>query len=965
MILTQIDDYRIVRELGSGGMGTVYEAVHVNLSRRVAIKVVRPDQARDPEIELRFLKEARALARVAHPSIVQIYTFGVLPDGTSYLVMEFLDGESLAQRWQRAERKRDLLTELRLLHQVADVLAVLHRHGVIHRDLKPENVMTIADPAAPSQQRAKLVDFGLAKLLRFSGQRSASWLIMGTPVYMSPEQCRGAGQVDAKTDSYALGVMLYELFAGRPPFDGKWAGDLIGMHLHVEPQPLAQRVPGIDPRLSRLVHRLLQKDKDQRPSMSQVTKYLGELLVKLESEGTSLLPGPALITDVMAATAPGMPALDGLEAPQADLHGAQREEAHIEVQDAEALIETEEADGTPIDIPREEPLSDVHPSQEDLDVLLSQATSARIVRGSLPSGDAVGPSVLIKLDKGRLPELREALRIRSGKMLLRCECSNAYTIELRDPRGQSTYLSYHPHPRRSSIGLQTWRGDGELLAGLAVLYLLDREGLSKPLKDFDEDCLDQGVRRIRGPSEITPELSEWLPKGAQEPLQEWLLGWPVPIFSEVLSVLRQAFSDDVAVATKLLAWLGIQIPWQAGASGGQAAALKLLLHLDFQIVITAACQASSDVASLGMVRFLTSSEVMTVCTHRLTQVPADLWGRLIGLRAVTKEPELRSLLSYAAHLARTQLMAQANRAPVKLGRPKLESPPGSLSGLVSDGVSLYSISGGMLVKYSPGHPSWSSPVYAKSSLSDLASCGPQILLTSRTDGIVYRMLSQSDEAEVLATNRNSPQMPLFCGPQPCWMEEFPVALAEKNGRSLMRRKLVGRGADSAPLDILPLPGQLFAVVGDSSHLFYLESDAAGHVRLRCLFHTCSEPQTLYTFDKPPLAVGRPILALSETHILCPNGSSILAMPKPGDHGSFSMKASGPIAAIAVASHGVYALVGRREDSSWNVEYGAAGQESLRRLGSFSRESDQPVSAAVLDDALYVACGAVLYSTMAN
>lgn len=136
MIQSLIDDYRIVRELGSGGMGTVYEAVHVKLGRRVAIKVVRPDQARDPEIELRFLNEARALARVAHPGIVQIYTFGVLSDGASYLVMEFLQGESLAQRWQRLGQTSDLIRELRLIQQVADVLVVLHRHGVVHRVLR-------------------------------------------------------------------------------------------------------------------------------------------------------------------------------------------------------------------------------------------------------------------------------------------------------------------------------------------------------------------------------------------------------------------------------------------------------------------------------------------------------------------------------------------------------------------------------------------------------------------------------------------------------------------------------------------------------------------------------------------------------------------------------------------------------------------------------------------------------------
>ena len=153
----------------------------------------------------------------------------------------------------------------------------------------------------------------------------------------------------------------------------------------------------------------------------------------------------------------------------ADRKGDGGPDSHSEVQDAEALIETEEEE-TPLDIPREEPLSDIPLTNGPRRPLL-HATSARIIRGSLPEGDAVGPSVLLKLDRGRLPELRDALRIRPGNMLLRCECSNAYTIELRDAQGQSTWLSYHPHPHpRSSLGMRAWRGDGELLAGAALLY---------------------------------------------------------------------------------------------------------------------------------------------------------------------------------------------------------------------------------------------------------------------------------------------------------------------------------------------------------------------------------------------------------------------------------------------------------------------------------------------------------------
>lgn len=290
MIPLQIPDYRIVRKLGSGAMGTVYEAEHLKLARRVAIKVVRPEHARAPELEARFVNEARALARVRHPSIVLIFEFGVLPDGTAYLVMEYLPGESLEARWQRRQRTATPLTELRLVHQLTQALALLHSKGVVHRDLKPANVMIVTEPAQPPQERAKLVDFGLAKLIRLSGSKTASSLIMGTPEYMSPEQCRGAGQVGAKTDCYALGVMLYELIAGILPFESAWAGDLIGMHIHVEPPPLVKLEPNVDPRLASLIHALLRKDQTRRPEMGDVARYLDALIDQLSQNLQHPLP---------------------------------------------------------------------------------------------------------------------------------------------------------------------------------------------------------------------------------------------------------------------------------------------------------------------------------------------------------------------------------------------------------------------------------------------------------------------------------------------------------------------------------------------------------------------------------------------------------------------------------------------------------------------------------------------------
>lgn len=302
MVSLTIPDYRILRKVGSGAMGTVYEAVHIKLGRRVAIKVVSPDRARDPELEVRFVNEARALARVRHPSIVLIFEFGVLPDGAAYLVMEFLQGENLELRWQKRQRTATPRSELQLIQQLAHALALLHRHGVVHRDLKPANVMVIAEPGQPPRLRAKLVDFGLAKLIRLSGGKTSSSLIMGTPAYMSPEQCRGAGLVGAKTDCYALGVMLYELIAGILPFESAWAGDLIGMHIHLEPPPLIKLEPNVDPRLATLVHALLRKDQERRPTMADVDKYLLALMDQLEQKTDGSLPSLEPEVDPFEAT---------------------------------------------------------------------------------------------------------------------------------------------------------------------------------------------------------------------------------------------------------------------------------------------------------------------------------------------------------------------------------------------------------------------------------------------------------------------------------------------------------------------------------------------------------------------------------------------------------------------------------------------------------------------------------------
>lgn len=295
----RLGPYRVVRLIGEGGMGAVYEARQETLDRRVAVKTLHADFARNQEVVARFFNEAKVLSRLEHPCIVQVFDFGKTEDETSYLAMEFLRGEPLSRRLrQLAEQNRRLPvpTALQIAWQVADVLAVAHSQGIVHRDLKPDNLMLVPDPIAPGGERVKILDFGIAKLTGADKQgllKTDTQAVMGTPMYMSPEQCSGAGGVDAKTDVYSLGCVLYEALAGRPPFQGDGPGELIGKHLFQAPPALSSLVAKLPPQVSSLVHRMLEKDKKQRLSISAAADELGQILSKVTGGGPvvrSVLP---------------------------------------------------------------------------------------------------------------------------------------------------------------------------------------------------------------------------------------------------------------------------------------------------------------------------------------------------------------------------------------------------------------------------------------------------------------------------------------------------------------------------------------------------------------------------------------------------------------------------------------------------------------------------------------------------
>ena len=275
---THVGAYRVLQQIGEGGMGTVWLAEHTMLGRRAAIKLLHPMFSARPDIVTRFFNEARAATAISDPGIVQIFDFGHHVDGTAYIAMELLEGEPLERRLRRLGRL-PVSDALRIMRQVASTLGVAHGRGIVHRDLKPENIFLVRDPEVIGGERAKVLDFGIAKLTGDPNVKTNTSAVMGTPAYMSPEQCRGAGQVDQRSDVYALGCMLFALISGAPPFDAEGGGEIIAMHLREAPAALSSRVAGIPPELDALVHCCLAKDPAYRyASGTELAAAIGGVL---------------------------------------------------------------------------------------------------------------------------------------------------------------------------------------------------------------------------------------------------------------------------------------------------------------------------------------------------------------------------------------------------------------------------------------------------------------------------------------------------------------------------------------------------------------------------------------------------------------------------------------------------------------------------------------------------------------
>jgi serine/threonine-protein kinase len=291
-------NYRIVRLLGEGGFGEVYLAENPLLDRRAAIKVLHTGLAKDTELVRRFLNEARAASAIRHPNIIEVFDAGLTPEGAPYILMEFLEGISL-QKCLADEGRLSVARVLQIARQAGSALGAAHAAGIVHRDLKPENLFLVPD--APGAERVKILDFGIAKIRRngFAGGtlRTQSGLIMGSPAYMSPEQCKDSADVDLRSDIYSFGVIIYQALAGRAPFVAATGTEMLVMHLTASPPPL--RLEDVPAHLEAAVMRALAKERaDRFDSVASFVRALnGEGVVTEVGSAQPVIAGTTAAAD--------------------------------------------------------------------------------------------------------------------------------------------------------------------------------------------------------------------------------------------------------------------------------------------------------------------------------------------------------------------------------------------------------------------------------------------------------------------------------------------------------------------------------------------------------------------------------------------------------------------------------------------------------------------------------------------
>ncbi len=315
----RINNVEIVRLMSEGGMGTIYEAEHVLMRRRFAVKVLRRELGAHDILVQRFLNEARATNEIRHPNIVEVIDAGILPSGLPYFVMELLLGENLAERLARSgPLSLPLAVDIAL--QTASAVHAAHEYGIVHRDLKPENLFLTTDPRVAGHELVKVLDFGIAKLRgEVSPVRTNAGAVLGTPAYMSPEQCRGLpDNVDRRADIYSLGVILYEMLCGAPPFDSVAAVDVMLMQLSQEPPALSSRCAGVPAAIEAAVMKALAKDPADR--FANLAEWMAAL-------GHNATPVPSVVP-LRPSAVPAAPSAGG-------------ELTHVATQSAAPVMATE------------------------------------------------------------------------------------------------------------------------------------------------------------------------------------------------------------------------------------------------------------------------------------------------------------------------------------------------------------------------------------------------------------------------------------------------------------------------------------------------------------------------------------------------------------------------------------------------------------------------------------------------
>ncbi|HEX3868147.1 MAG TPA: serine/threonine-protein kinase, partial [Gemmatimonadaceae bacterium] len=283
--------YELEGEIGRGGMAVVYRARDTRLKRGVAVKLLPPDLAFRGDIRSRFLREAETAARLSHPNIVPIYTVDER-DGLVYFVMALVQGGSVGDRLRRSGAM-PIDDCRRILREVASALAYAHKNGVVHRDIKPDNILLDTDSG-----RAMVTDFGIARAASDSGDGSrltATGAAIGTPAYMSPEQCVGDRDLDGRSDLYSLGTVAYHMLTGEPPFIGTNTPSIMMKQVTETPMPLRSRRAGVPDDLERIVMRLLEKDPANRLADGE------SVVAALDGAPVTPLPEPA------AAASPNTP----------------------------------------------------------------------------------------------------------------------------------------------------------------------------------------------------------------------------------------------------------------------------------------------------------------------------------------------------------------------------------------------------------------------------------------------------------------------------------------------------------------------------------------------------------------------------------------------------------------------------------------------------------------------------------